>query len=95
MAWGPLRDFVIMHQQRYETEEFKFLYMVSLDINWPHGDTNILASEGGVIRVTDVFARHVAELSNWSLGSPFRERFPELKDLCKFKEYTPEDVKPQ
>jgi hypothetical protein len=45
---------------------------------------DIMVFEGSEVKVSDHFACHILELSNWSLDEPFQRKYPELRDTCKF-----------
>jgi hypothetical protein len=45
---------------------------------------DVMVFEGSEVRVSDFFACHILELSNWSLDEPFQRRYPELREACKF-----------
>jgi Domain of unknown function (DUF3425) len=90
IVWGKLRDIVINNQERYATDEFQYTYAQSLNVNWPYRDMDVMVFEGSEVRVSDLFACHILELSNWSLDEPFQRKYPELRDECKFTEFGPE-----
>jgi len=50
-------------------------------VNWEHGlDAAIeLHPETGCMVISDVFASHICNLSNWSVSRKFGEVFPELR----------------
>ena len=87
LLWGKLRDKVIENQELYATDEFQYLYMRSLNLNWPYRGVDAFVSQGDEVVPTDVFERHVRTLSSWSLDEPFARRYPELRDDCKFTQY--------
>ena len=84
IPWPKLRDKVIRSQHQYATEEFQELYTISLSVNWPYHDVDVLMFENGEVRATHMFESHVMKLENWSLNAPFSTRFPELGEFCKF-----------
>lgn len=84
IGWPKLRDAVIANQERYATEEFQYLYTISVNYNWPYRSDNVVVFEGGAVRVYEGFARHVMRLENWSLDAPFQKRYPELRGVCTF-----------
>ncbi|KAE9378157.1 hypothetical protein N431DRAFT_366476 [Stipitochalara longipes BDJ] len=84
IAWGKLRDVVINNQEQYATDEFQHTYTHSLNVNWPYRDMDVMVFEGSEVRVSDLFACHILELSNWSLDEPFQRKYPELRESCKF-----------
>jgi hypothetical protein len=86
IGWPELRDIVIANQERYATEEFQFLYTISINVNWPYRSEDVLVFENGDVRACEAFARHVRRLENWSLDKPFQKRYPELRGFCKFTE---------
>ncbi|KAG0646715.1 hypothetical protein D0Z07_6183 [Hyphodiscus hymeniophilus] len=57
MVFGKLRDRVIANQERYATEEFHALYLVSLNINWPRGPMDIFVIDGNDMSLLDTARR--------------------------------------
>jgi len=84
MVWGKLRDIVINNQERYATDEFQHTYTHSLNVNWPYRDMDVMVFEGSEVRISDLFACHILDLSNWSLDEAFQRKYPELREACKF-----------
>lgn len=66
--------------------------MATININWPFRDVDIFIYQGTQAKVTDTFAAHALEISNWSLDEPFQMRYPELRDACKFTGYPGPDM---
>ena len=58
--------------------------------NWEHGlDAAIdLNPETGSMRVSEAFAGHVCDLSNWSFSQGFADVFPELRGHYRIVEQT-------
>lgn len=75
---------MIANQEKYATEEFQYLYTISINANWPYRSDNVVIFEGSDVRVYEGFARHVMQLENWSLDAPFQKRYPELREVCTF-----------
>lgn len=84
LVWPKLREKVIGNQAVYGTPEFSNIYTASLSVNWPYGESDTLVFVDGEVRVTPVFEKHFSQLKNWSLGVPFQQRYPELRDCCRF-----------
>jgi hypothetical protein len=89
IPWPRLRDKIIANQSQYAIEEFQEHYNVSICVNWPYRDVDILMFENGEVRVTPMFESHVIKLENWSLNAPFAARYPELADCCRFSGAAP------
>lgn len=85
-ALGPpkLRDVVIANQEKYATEEFQFLFVASLNCNWPHGLEAALSWKDGDVTVSQQFWDHTRDVAHWSLDDPFASRYPELRGHCPF-----------
>ena len=75
---------MINTQERYGTDEFLYIYMSSVNVNWPYRDIDILHFEGNEATLTPAFERHMRNLSNWSLDDAFQRWYPELRDACRF-----------
>ena len=86
IGWPKLRDIVITNQERYATDEFKHLFTTSSNVNWPYRSDDIFFIVDGDIRVSEAFMKHARRLENWSLDRPFQNRYPELRDFCRFTE---------
>jgi hypothetical protein len=84
IPWPKLRDQIIRSQMEYATDEFREHFALSLNVNWPYRDIDVLMFEDGEVRVTPMFESHVSKLENWSLNAPFSTRYPELSEFCKF-----------
>jgi hypothetical protein len=84
IPWGKLRDKIINNQELYATDEFQQIYNASLNVNWPFQPVDVMAFVGDEVRVTEVFERHILRLENWSLDAPFAQRYPELRNDCRF-----------
>jgi hypothetical protein len=84
IPWGKLRDKIINNQELYATDEFQQIYNASLNVNWPFQPVDIMAFVGDEVRVTELFEKHILRLENWSLDAPFAQRYPELRDDCRF-----------
>ena len=81
-----LRETVIANQEKYATEEFQFLFVQSLNANWPHGIEAALHWKDGDVMASKKFWDHTRNLANWSLDEPFQSRYPELKQFFSFAE---------
>jgi hypothetical protein len=40
----------------------------------------------GQIKVSEIMERHVGNSRNASMRRPFAEKYPELRDVCRFEE---------
>jgi hypothetical protein len=88
VGWPRLRDAIIANQETYANEEFEYLYTASINLNWPYQEQGIVEQVGDDWRVTAAFMAHAMKLESWSLNEPFQRRYPELRDTCKFTEYS-------
>lgn len=64
-------------------EEFFIPFTSTLSLNWPYADEHVLASDPDdplTVKMTSSFEGHLRDLRNWTLGSRFRETFPDLVD---------------
>ncbi|EKD13662.1 hypothetical protein MBM_07863 [Drepanopeziza brunnea f. sp. 'multigermtubi' MB_m1] len=86
LAWGRMRDVVISNQEKYATAEFMELYNASVNVNWPYGEENILMFVGEEVMATEAFIQHIETEANFSLDEPFQQRYPELRNACRFTE---------
>ncbi|KUJ12914.1 uncharacterized protein LY89DRAFT_673020 [Mollisia scopiformis] len=88
-----LRDVIIANQEKYDTEEFQFLFVASINVNWPHGLEAALSRKHGGIAASKAFWDHARDLKNWTLDEPFQSRYPELKGFVPFTKYPGKDVR--
>jgi hypothetical protein len=89
IIWPRLREKIIKNQALYMNGEFITHYCLSLNVNWPYRDTDVLMLVDGALRVTPAFEHHLCNLENWSLNMPFAQRYPELQESCKFTGFPP------
>lgn len=82
-----LREVCIANQDKYCTEEFQYLLVASLNMNWPYGLQEALMWNGKDIKFREKFWDHARVLDNWSIDEPFQSRYPELEPYCKFTKY--------
>ena len=66
-------------------EEFFIPFTSTLSLNWPYGNDHVLSpapsdDPSAAVTMTTAFEAHIQELRHWSLGSRFRDTFPELVD---------------
>ncbi|PVH71094.1 hypothetical protein DL98DRAFT_660830 [Cadophora sp. DSE1049] len=87
-----LREAVIANQERYCTEDFMYSFILSLNCNWKKGIGDAICWGRDGVSVTKDFWDHCNVLDNWSMGKPFSERYPELRDAIKFTEYPNDGV---
>ncbi|KAH7383519.1 hypothetical protein BKA64DRAFT_160653 [Cadophora sp. MPI-SDFR-AT-0126] len=88
-----LRDAVIANQERYCTEDFMYSFILSLHCNWQKGIGDAICWGRDGVSVTKEFWDHCNVLDNWSMGKPFSEKYPELRDAIKFTEYPDDGLK--
>jgi hypothetical protein len=90
IPWGKLRDRIINNQSLYATDEFQQLYTANISVNWPYRPIDTIVFHGDEIRISPLFEKHIMNLSNWSLGTGFAQRYPELSSTCRFSGFSPE-----
>lgn len=68
------------NQEKYTTDEFQFLFVENLNVNWPHGVDAALSYQDGDVKVSQAFWDHTRDVVNFTVDEPFRARNPELRD---------------
>ncbi|WPH00241.1 Hypothetical protein R9X50_00306400 [Acrodontium crateriforme] len=68
-------------------EEFFVPYTTTVSINWPYGRDQVLVAtplaspdDPSAVKMTAGFEAHLRDLRNWSLGTKFKQTFPQLVD---------------
>lgn len=68
-------------------EEFFVPYTTTVSINWPYGREQVLVvtpsanpDDPSAVKMNPVFEAHLRDLRNWSLGTKFKQTFPQLVD---------------
>ena len=64
-------------------EEFFIPFTTTFSINWPYSQERVLTQDEddpSEVKMNPAFESHIRELRHWTLGSRFRETFPELVD---------------
>jgi hypothetical protein len=72
---------LIQNPHKYPFRDFSELYARCARLNWPFEATDAVMPKGdnnGEILLNPLFEKHVRKLECWSVGEPFKERFPEL-----------------
>jgi len=83
LGYPKLRDAIIANQEEYTTEEFQFLFVANLNVNWPHGIEAALTWNNGDVTVSKAFWDHTRNLSNYTIDEPFWARYPELRQYVQ------------
>jgi hypothetical protein len=77
-----LREKLVRSYGDYPYADFFIPCAAEMCVNWPYNPADCLLRVGG--RESDiinpVFEEHIRNLDNWTLGSEFGKRFPELMD---------------
>ncbi|KIW02235.1 uncharacterized protein PV09_06388 [Verruconis gallopava] len=89
MPWPGMRDCLIDHPE-ITLEDLAVVYSSSFFIRWEYDPSHVLISvnsSSNVVITNPIYEEHIRQLKNWSLGEPFRKRFPELaeaadRDIC-------------
>jgi hypothetical protein len=84
--WPKFRDRIIGDQARYDNAEFHHDYVTNLSVNFPHNPMDSVVVLNGQIKVSEIMERHVGNSRNASMRRPFAEKYPELRDVCRFEE---------
>ncbi|TVY73466.1 hypothetical protein LSUE1_G005125 [Lachnellula suecica] len=87
LGFPRLREVIVENQERYDTEDFQFLFVESLNVNWPHGIEAALTWTDGDVFISKQFWDHTRNFENWSMNEPFQSRYPELSNSCKFTQH--------
>ena len=64
-------------------EEFFIPFTSTLSLNWPYGNDHVLSQDSddtSTVKMNPLFESHLRELSHWTLGTRFRDTFPDLVD---------------
>lgn len=64
-------------------DEFFIPFTTTFSINWEYSQEGVLSQDPddpSAVKMNPAFERHIRELQNWTLGSRFRDTFPELVD---------------
>lgn len=87
IPWPKIRDRLAYAYRDYPFETWFVPYTRTISCNWPYEPTDCLLhnTDSDELLINPVFERHIRDLNNWSLGTEFAERFPELVDAVKIK----------
>ncbi|TAQ84324.1 hypothetical protein B7494_g7354 [Chlorociboria aeruginascens] len=80
--WGKFRDKIIENQALYDNTEFQNEYASNFSVNWPYDLIKALVFEEGQIKVSVMMDKYLSDLSHISMRKPFRDKYPEFKDLA-------------
>ncbi|KAH0845342.1 hypothetical protein FOPE_11397 [Fonsecaea pedrosoi] len=81
-----VREILVKDQELYHVEEFGAFHSTSVSVNWPYSsDCVLITSRGGaakedetVLSLNPAFEEHIRDLRNWTIGSRFTQKYPEL-----------------
>jgi len=81
-----VREVLIKDQELYHVEEFGAFNSTSVCVNWPYTSDCILLSPTGspgqdgetMLTLNPCFEEHIRNIKNWTQGSRFMRRYPEL-----------------
>ena len=68
-----MRDYIVAIQTMGCSVNWEYGLEAAMDMNW----------ETRVVTMSDRFADHICDLSNWSVSQRFAEVFPELRGLYR------------
>lgn len=84
--WGKFRDKLIENQDLYGTVEFQKFYASNFSVNFPYDPMKALIFEHGMIKVSPLMEKHLANANKFSMKKPFLDRYPEFRDACRCEE---------
>lgn len=64
-------------------EEFFIPFTSTLSLDWPYLNEHVLSQDPddpSSVKMNPAFEDHIRDLSHWTLGSRFRDAFPNLVD---------------
>ncbi|KIW74828.1 hypothetical protein Z517_11598 [Fonsecaea pedrosoi CBS 271.37] len=81
-----LREILVKDQELYHVEEFGAFHSTSVSVNWPYSSDCVLITSRGsaakedetVLSLNPAFEEHIRDLRNWTIGSRFTQKYPEL-----------------
>jgi hypothetical protein len=88
LGYPKLRDVVIANQEKYTTEEFQFLFVANLNVNWPYGIDAALSWKDGDVTVSKAFWDHTRDVANFTVDEPFYARYPELRECIPLQSHS-------
>lgn len=77
------RNYLIDHPD-ITLDHFAAVYSTSFSIRWPYDPTHVLlkaVAPGEEVTINPVYEEHIRQLSNWEVGQPFRDRYPDIGEL--------------
>lgn len=86
LPWPKLRDLVINDQERYGSLEFQRDYAENVSINFHYPPAKAVTLIDGQLRISELLQRHIADLNTASMRRPFADKYPELREVCRFEE---------
>lgn len=86
-----MREMLVSNQELYRVEDFGAFHSTSVSLNWPYAPDNVLIGPSGkpakdgdtVVVLNPAFEEHMRNMRNWTLGSRFTQRYPELADAIR------------
>lgn len=92
LPWPVMRDKLAREYNStlYLFDNFFVPFTRTLRLSWPYEDTDTLLQSPDTeeLMINPVFERHIRNLDNWTLGEPFAQAFPSLRDTCKIDSST-------
>ncbi|KAI1265298.1 hypothetical protein F5Y18DRAFT_417072 [Xylariaceae sp. FL1019] len=82
IPWPKARDYLVA-DPRITLDDFAAAYSTSFSVNWPYEPSLVLIPGSGESQqvINPVFKEHLRQLKNWTVGTVFRDRWPELAVL--------------
>lgn len=83
IPWPSARDYLIAHPD-ITLDHFAAVYSTSFSIRWEYDPSHVLlkaVTPGEETMINPVYEEHIRQLSNWDVGLPFRDRYPEIAAL--------------
>ncbi|KAF2422865.1 hypothetical protein EJ08DRAFT_701479 [Tothia fuscella] len=86
IPWPKVRGYLVAHPN-ITLDDFAGTYSTSFSIAWPYDPSLVVyttsINEKGVKQVVmnPIYSAHIRQLTNWTVGGPFRNRFPEVAKL--------------
>lgn len=73
-----VRDILIEHAEDYPFELFSEFYSHNVTINWQFDEMDAVSSDSSDTILHSIFEKHIRKVSNWTVSSEFKSRFPEM-----------------
>ncbi|OAA57619.1 hypothetical protein SPI_07278 [Niveomyces insectorum RCEF 264] len=95
IPWPNVRNYLIAHPE-ITLDHFASVYSTSFNVRWPYDPEHVIVrtngSVGENVNINPVYEQHIRQLSNWEVGKPFRDRYPEISDIIDNYAHTRDDA---